>query len=378
MCVLVLIFMALNGIILSSVGPNPLVLADHPAVRQLYSAVFPYECRNWSSSSRRLVPHPNIDTASKRILNLVFHIDPRPVDQGGNIFEADWIELVLLGAIDRPLRILRWDGVFRNDSVHVIFGHPPDDLFFRMRRAGIRNFGSVQMADELMVENTSFYADCDFTFRFYWNAAHRGSPHNVHYVPLGVKSGFGAIPPRTHIPASRRRYLCGFVGSLRGSRAHALSQVWFRRADCVISADLGWADPAGLQTVEYRHLLRDTAFTLAPFGGNEESLRFYEALEAGSVPIAQASAAAWGDFIADGVGGAGAGADPSPPPPPIPRVAEWCQANEIMAYYAARPAELDALQASVGAWWAARRAAVQHTVRRVLDESFAQAHGAGA
>jgi hypothetical protein len=298
-------------------------------------------------------------------------MDPRPVDQGGNIFETDWIELVLFGKIDRPLRTLRWDNEYRNDSVHVIFGHPPDNLFSRMRKAGIVNFGSVQMADEHMVENTSFYADCDFTFRNYWNAAHRDSPHNVHYIPLGVKSGFGAIAPRTHIPASRRRHLYSFVGSLRANRAHALSQLWYRRADSVIIADRGWADPAGVHIVDYRHLLRDTAFTLAPFGGNEESLRFFEALEAGSIPIAQASAAPWGDFIADGVGGGGA-------PPPIPRVREWCEANAVVAHYAERPAELDALQARVAAWWAERRLAAQRAVRRVLDASFAQAHGAGA
>ena len=364
--------MMFNGLVFFNISSDPLVPDDHPAIRQLYRAVFPTDCSNWTERNHGLLNHtPLVKSKHKKVLNLIFHMDPRPNDHGGNIFETDWIELVLLGEIDRPLRVLRWDNEFRNDSVHVIFGHPPDDLFFRMRRAGIVNFGSIQMADEFMVENTSFYADCDYTFRFYWNAAHSDSPHNVHYLPLGYKSGLGAIAPRTHIPASRRRNLYGFVGSLRANRAHALSQLWFRRADSVIVADLGWADPAGLHIIEYRHLLRDTAFTLAPFGSNEESLRFFEALEAGSIPIAQASAAPWGDFIADGVGGGAAA------PQPIPRVREWCEANEILAHYAARPAELDMLQERIVAWWAGRRRAAQRTVRRVLEGSFARARGAG-
>ena len=155
--------MMFNGLVFFNISSDPLVPDDHPAIRQLYRAVFPTDCSNWTERNHGLLNHtPLVKSKHKKVLNLIFHMDPRPNDHGGNIFETDWIELVLLGEIDRPLRVLRWDNEFRNDSVHVIFGHPPDDLFFRMRRAGIVNFGSIQMADEFMVENTSFYADCDY------------------------------------------------------------------------------------------------------------------------------------------------------------------------------------------------------------------------
>src|SRR3954453_19744093 len=48
-----------------------------------------------------------------------------------------------------------------------------------------------------------------------------------------------------------------------------------------------WASKDGLHVIDYRNILRESMFTLCPWGINPESLRLYEAMEAGSIPIFQ-------------------------------------------------------------------------------------------
>ena len=121
--------------------------------------------------------------------------------------------------------------------------------------------------------------------------------------------------------------------------------------------------------IHYRAVLADSMFTLAPFGNNEESLRLYESLESGAVPILEVSQSPDGDFINVGLGGG----DPHMAAP-FPRVADWSELDAVLEYYDKRPQELDELQRRVVLWWERCKLRFRHNVRRLLDAGFKRAY----
>lgn len=306
--------------------------------------------------------------SEKRPLNLIFQMNFRPVDHGGQIFETDWIQQVIFGSISRPVRVI-WTEDERqqlyNDSVYVFLFHPsPPDLFQRLKDGGYVNYGGYHMGDEQGAHDISFYGQAWFMFRNYYFDRYQTLPNTI-YIPLGVKAGLAMSGVETFIPASKRKYQCNFIGSIRSNRAYMIDQLHYRRQECLISADKPWADPSGMHVIEYRQVMLDSRFTLCPFGNNEESMRFYEALEAGSIPIAETSKVASGDFINQALGG----------DCPVPRLQDWNQLDEFLQRYHENPTALDALQKRVLEWWSRVKSRVFTKVQSAVDAGFQRAYG---
>lgn len=117
------------------------------------------------------------------------------------------------------------------------------------------------------------------------------------FLPLGPREEFTRVRAEEVVPATNRKYLFNFVGSLTSTSRKVLAaelrsnskktQVnkrgfvhvvdeWSK----VISHKNGYLLPS-----EYRLVLMNSTFTLCPDGHNPESYRIYEALEAGSIPV---------------------------------------------------------------------------------------------
>lgn len=392
------------------------------------------------ASTSPLIPLPPVDERSsplivtpvsyKRPLNVVFCFDYRPVDDGGRIFETTWIQTQLFGQhLGRPVRSYSTHfnrpgqsqhPPLMNDTVYVfLFGPAPGDIFTKLKQGGYVNFGGLHMGDESGEWDTGFYRTKEtwFNFRNYWKrdyftrdalqAYHREYRSPLMYVPLGVKTGLHMSDTIPVLPASRRQYTCNFIGSLRANRAEMLNQLGDHRGSCFISSDKPWADPNNIHILIYRDIVQDSAFTLAPFGNNEESLRFYESLEMGSIPIAQVSRTHMGDFIEDGLHGLGRTWFPLGDeamhfdqdddlaqqykdldidqrydfirrPCPIPRVREWTEVQDLLTYFRKHPEHLDGLQRRVMRWWARTKRRFQLGIKQVVDDGFQRAHGEGA
>jgi hypothetical protein len=310
--------------------------------------------------------------SNARILNVVFQIDARPADQGGTIFETDWIIQTVFGQhLQRPLRVhhthvLDTKQPLMNDSIYVfLFSPKPIDLFSRLKKGGYVNFGAMHMGDESGHDTTEYYKDAWMVFRNYWKEM--SWSNHVMFVPLGTKIGLGLGSPQVFLSASKRRYLANFVGSVRSNRKYMLRKLSYKRDICYIKSDRGWAAPDGLHTVLYRSILLDSKFTLAPFGNNEESLRFYEALESGSIPIVETSKHSHGDFIENGVSGNNVSI-------PIPRIDNWRDLDNLLRYYDERPDILDKLQKDVINWWGLAKLKFQEKIKKIVDDSFARAY----
>ncbi|KAI8816559.1 uncharacterized protein EV422DRAFT_571534 [Fimicolochytrium jonesii] len=305
----------------------------------------------------------------RRALHLIFQMNALPIEAGGRIYELDWIYSVVCAGLNRPVHLHLESNVKMNDSLTVLLFDPPTpDWFLDMRNEGIVNFGALHMGDETFSLNRDWYsAGPDYIFRNYYNGEISQQGPAVHYLPLGMKSGFGTIPASMLPRADTRKYLCNFIGSKRGNRQEMLTVVEQSGLACFISADKQWADPQALHVITYRNLLVESVFTLAPHGNNPESLRLYEALEAGSIPIVQSVADRNMDFLGIGLG-----------PNPIPTVAHWSELPELIHNLTASPEKLLTLQRDVISWWQHRKRGIQAMVRSIVDSSFERVHGDGA
>jgi hypothetical protein len=336
----------------------------------------------------------------KRPLNLIFMFDNNGnVGEGGSIFESDWIMRFVFGPhLDRPVHVLE-PGCLANDSVYIFLFHP-GTLFRDLAAGGFVNFGSYLMGDEKGVMETASYENAtSFAFRNYWFERYRNGW--AQFVPLGIKSGLNFQPDAHFLPASRRAYLCNFVGTANGrnERTHMFEVLKESvKSKCFIKKEGAWPTNAkGMHALLYRDVLHDSKFTLAPFGNNPESLRFYEALEAGSIPITTYARVSvrdgWAgddDFLYGGLLHASGlvyrNHTPNLHAPydfqyrdvPIPRVTDWDEASALIEHYESHVPEMDALQGKVVEWWSGVKKKIQRKIRKTIDDAFERAYGPGA
>lgn len=130
-----------------------------------------------------------------------------------------------------------------------------------------------------------------------------------------------------------------------------------------LSYEHGWAAKDGIQVIDYRNILRESTFTLAPWGNNVESLRLYEAMETGSIPIFQKYPAEFSPMTPMGMDN------------PIPQFDNWAQAVAFMKTMKDNPEQIDAMQRRIVAFWSEYKQMVQLKVKKVIDEAFREAHG---
>jgi hypothetical protein len=107
----------------------------------------------------------------------------------------------------------------------------------------------------------------------------------------------------------------------------------------------------------YAARLADAVFAPAPGGNSPESIRLYDALECGAVPVALRSRFMEAD-------GALAG-------PPFPLLDNWSELGDCVAQLTGgawpAPEAVDALQQRTMAWWSAFKRRQQEKVRAALD-----------
>jgi hypothetical protein len=151
------------------------------------------------------------------------------------------------------------------------------------KRRGLK-VGLFHLSDECDVTPVDVYDHAAFVFRNYYRRSAMRR-RNCRYLALGYKSGFTQF--LTHKPIAQRHYAWSFAGQPKSNRAEMLD-----RANTIPGGyhhlTTKWDDPGGLDTAQYAELLSDTVFALCPRGNQSvDCFRFYEALEAGAIPIVE-------------------------------------------------------------------------------------------
>lgn len=216
-----------------------------------------------------------------------------------------------------------------------------------------------QMGDELGRKDISLYSQCDAVFRnYYFPAIIDDHPLNsrMHWVPNGFRTGIGPRSRHKLKRVTERRFLSSFMGWLSNAQSHNDERAKFSSVaescapNLFLSSTTGFGQ--GFNVGLYSTILESSVFTPCPAGNSAETIRLYDALECGSIPISLDHG-----FLR---------ARKALFDPPFPILASW---DELPAFLLAqhgrlvsRPGELQSLQTATVEWWESHKRRIAETL----------------
>jgi hypothetical protein len=307
--------------------------------------------------------------ASPRPLNLVVL---RAVLDG--VLEAYFIKEVLLAGIGRPIRLMAVEEPAElpllSDALYLGFGGIAAHYLAQARAQGCRNLGFFHVTDERGDQDRAAYGEADYVLRHYWFPEAMALPHKdslgVIWVPNGYRGGVGPVAAATML-GIRDRSIWGFFAGV--IEARTLSEERRSMARVIAEATLPFVIVEtrgfgqGLGPVSYAAYLENARFALVPSGNSPETMRLYDALEAGAIPVALESG-----FIAapEALGN-----------PALLLLRSWQDLPAAVAPYlgggAAAEAALEARRQELQRWWREFKRRQQLRVKDLIDSSFARA-----
>lgn len=304
---------------------------------------------------------------SRQPLTLLWH---RPTLE--TVLEGYFIKEVLLAEIDRPIRTVVIEAnapmPFFSDALVVSFGPSLAGYLKEARAQGFKNIGLLHMADELGDHDRSFYGSVDYVLRHYWfkdafvppNAQSLG----VHWIPNGYRTGVGPIATQTMLSVGDRKITGFFSGVIEGrtlleERRQMVQAVTDAKLPFLVAGTPGFGQ--GLGPVCYAAFLCMSRFALVPAGNSPETIRLYDALEAGAIPVMLRSAFVSAPDALDN--------------PPFLLLDSWSELAAAYAPYANADAPqvvaaIEAKRIEVLAWWQSFKAKQQRQLKELIDRSF--------
>lgn len=288
--------------------------------------------------------------------------------------ESYFIREVLLGRIERPIRILpiepgQQPGAFDDTLIVCVFDRA-HSLIKQAIQSGARNVGVFHVGDERFELDRSFYNDVDYVVRNYFRSDAVATPPatrcmQVLWVPNGYRYGIGPLGARRVTPFPARQHTLFFSGQMNpgteGARDRiAMIQV-LKQSRVPVKAMCTDRFAAGFGLASYSAIMENSRFALAPRGWAEETIRLYDALELGAIPISLRH-----EFLTnpDVMGGA-----------PIVLLDNWEQLPEWYAQsvlVSDRDRIWQARQSQLADWWSAFKNQKQTEVATLIERSFAK------
>lgn len=292
------------------------------------------------------------------------------------VLESHFLHDVMLGGLERPLAVHVFareeERPFLDDMLIVVFEGNHMNAPARARAQGCRNLGVLHLADERHSVDLGFYADADYVLRVYHFPEAMGPPpggrcRTVEWLPNGYRTGVGPTAPERLLPMAERPMLAYFAGQISGGRPLPERQ---EMIEVIRSAGLPCAVidtgrfAGGFGPVEYAAHLGRARFAPVPAGNSPETIRLYDALEQGAVPIMVRA-----DFAVapDALGALG--------PVPFPLIDSWRDLPSVLAPYRdqddpAATAMLETLRRATLSWWSEFKAHKRARLRSIVDAAF--------
>ena len=292
----------------------------------------------------------------RRPLNLIWR--RRTLDL---VPESYFMERVLLGELGRPVRVIAVEDMaqapFLEDVLVVSMNTEFAPYLAEARRRGVRRLGLFHLGDEQGTDDKTFYSDADLVLRNYWFEEIVKAPH-VTWVPNGYAIGVGPVAPNNLLTSSQRP-IAGFFAGALGMRVLSNERQDMREAVEKSTADFCLRFTARahdrLGASAYAAHLGSARFALVPGGNSPETIRLYDALEMGAVPIMLRSPFVDAREALNG--------------PPFLLLNRWSEFADAYAPLANAPSDvLDAMQSGVIQWWTRFKRAQQEKMRRLIDE----------
>ena len=284
------------------------------------------------------------------------------------IHEALYFTDVTLGGVKRPrgFTLLEYgdDIPVKDDILIVNLCNGARDLVVQAVNQGGRNIGVVGWCHTIS-EDYSYYPFVDYVLRPYFSPPHFTLPEKARcqeicWIPNGYKSGIGPRNPAI-LPAFADRpiefFYSGFPNTNPGERSSMLAVMQASQLPATLNITKDFSDGLSLNT--YRTTMEQTRFALVPGGANAETIRLFEALEMGTIPISLNHA-----FLQDDRAMAGA---------PIVRLNDWAELPAWYQMVKSAPNYLDLMEEyrqGIARWWADFKVRQQQKVADVIDRSF--------
>jgi hypothetical protein len=227
---------------------------------------------------------------------------------------------------------------------------------FLAQLAMVKGKGIIHLADEYYGGGYALYAQFDFALRTYYAGWFDDHPE-VLTLPLGWANG---TPARSRVkPAAARKYLWSFLGNQKAaSRPEMFKALRPVEPNFVHGYQAGTSGALKLSRLEYAAILDETVFAPCPMGNaNLETWRFYEALEAGCIPIIESRP--WLQYFHRLLG-----------PLPVPMVNQWSHSAGLIKKLAGQPEKLNQIQQAVLAWWNGYKLVERERVAEFIGEGF--------
>jgi hypothetical protein len=207
------------------------------------------------------------------------------------------------------------------------------------------------MGGESLDKDISAYAACDLVVRNYYfssivNREYLGG--KVMWAPNGFRTGVGPRQSHQLKAAPHRQSLASFLGWLNNAASFNNERASFSipARDCgenlYVLPSNGFA--GGYNVGLYSAIMEDSIFAPCPSGNNAETIRLYDALELGCIPISLAH-----EFLLSRDALASIG------PVPFPILGSWDELPDYLekmkAKILANPSEIADLQKNCINWW---------------------------
>lgn len=284
------------------------------------------------------------------------HVYMKPTLKVGHLlgFAFGW-KLRMLYRICRPI-VLHFESFDRagNNSLLISrFAVPP-----RPPKA-LRNIGLFHMSDEQGHGTLEAYRaeGYDYVIRdYYYPRYQRGLDETwLMWLPTGPRYGVEPMASSSLPGFAQRNTVCNFLGTVPGS-----SKDLGRRAvsrNRMKSALRKAGDPCYLETtaggfggrrhaVAYAAVLRDSQFTLCPWGNHPETIRLWDSFETGSIPV-MLNSTEFLPLLAQKMGNDSV----SPYYQPVVTLGSWDRLPELLEDARARPEVYALKQVHNIRWW---------------------------
>lgn len=291
-----------------------------------------------------------------------FYYSPDKTPQSfKNVMEADWLSELL--GIDLQLQNLQNIADLPASSR---FCQPPIclvqrphlqswQILFEKWQIEKQPFYAIHLSDEFSTDDIHWYtySNCKGVLRNYLRADLSSAPH-ILTVPLGYASGRSSSCESS--ASATRKYQWSFEGTAWFDRATKLQPLIAVTDNYVCNLRPDW-NANKYDSAAYNELLDSTCIIPCPPGINNETFRFYEALEHGCVPLyaRRASDELYWSWIEKHL--------------PIHASPNWETAGEIMKLLLGNMQIFEMYRAKVADAWIAWKAELKTAVRGVFADA---------
>lgn len=219
------------------------------------------------------------------------------------------------------------------------------------------------MGGEKLDKDISAYSECDLVIRNYYFSSiikSDGLGPKVLWAPNGFRTGVGPRAPDSLKSSLQRQCLAAFLGWINNAASYQDERKNFAGPAAACGENLyvmpssGFA--SGYNVGLYSAIMEDSIFAPCPSGNNPETIRLYDALELGCIPISLSH-----EFLKSPDALAMLG------PVPFPILESW---NDLPSFLekmkekqSSNPGEIFELQQRCIYWWLDFKRAIQNKIQ---------------